>query len=639
MSMELLGQAVAAGELRLFDVQFAKQIVACNDSAHSDESGALLLAAALASYRLSRGDTCVDLEQVSGFGIFSNKEIDRRVRKIPRADRWREYLLAQPVVRSAPDMATSDPAGEIAPLILDQHNRLYLARYWHYERAMLESISDLIASPVPPVDKALLTHTLERLYAPTTRIDWQKVATAVAALRRFCVITGGPGTGKTYTVAALLAVFEALAGDNDVPEVMLAAPTGKAATRLTESLLSSDVVPACYRDIEALTLHRLLKMTPGRLQPGHHRDNPLRADVLVVDEASMIDLPMMTRILDAVPSQCRLILLGDKDQLASVESGMVLGDICGPQSSTQLSRDTCEMLAVSAGVEVTPSQEQSNRLSDHIVYLTKSHRSGDSSGINELANAINCGNVADSMEFLQSSEFPTLQLLPHDMASIDSVINDQVVSTYRQVVDSKDPAVAIEVLSGLCVLCALRRGSSGAEGVNRRIEQTLKTLNIIQADTAHYPGRPVMVTENSVAQNLFNGDIGITMHHEGKLKVFFQGQSSLRAFVPGRLPQHQTFYAMTVHKSQGSEYSTVVVVLPDGDSPLLTRELLYTAVTRARERVIVVANHAQLETAIHTRSKRQSGILTKLWPPEQPQRKLSPRPASNSPPVQTELDF
>ncbi|MEM7259023.1 MAG: exodeoxyribonuclease V subunit alpha, partial [Pseudomonadota bacterium] len=436
-----------------------------------------------------------------------------------------------------------------------------------------------------------------------------------------------------------LAVFEALAVDGDMPRVLLAAPTGKAAARLTESLQSSDIVPACYRNIEAVTLHRLLKIIPGRLQPKYHREQPLRADAIVIDEASMIDLPMMTRILDAVPSHCSLILLGDRDQLASVESGMVLGDICGPQSSTQLSRETCATLSASAGVAVTPVQRQTTPLSDHIVYLTKSHRSGDSSGINALANSINRGDVNATMEYLQSGKYPGLQLLPHETASIDDVISNYVVPTYRRVTGSADPAAAIDAMVDTCVLCALRRGNSGAEGINRRIESTLKSLDIIVADEPHYPGRPVMVTENSAAQNLFNGDIGITMRIDGRLRVFFQGQSSLRAFVPGRLPQHQTFYAMTVHKSQGSEYKTVVVVLPDGDSPLLTRELLYTGVTRARERVIVIANSAQLEAAISTRSIRQSGILETLWPGAAEQPTLESRPATSSPPVQTELDF
>lgn len=642
MSIELLNEAVSAGELRLFDLQFAKQMVACStESSGREGEDELLLASALVSYKLSTGDTCVNLAQAHESGLFNNKEIKASLRKVPSLNKWRQLLLEQPVVQEVPELERGDLVDGISPLLLDTKNRLYLARYWYYEQSLMSSVQRLINSPQISADPELLSNLLQKLYPSSTTddTDWQMVATAVAALNRFCVITGGPGTGKTYTVASLLAVFAAWPFEDVALRVMLAAPTGKAATRLTESLHASDIVPECYADVEAVTLHRLLRMTPGRIQPRYHSGNPLPADVLVVDEASMIDLPMMTRVLDAIPEHCRLILLGDKDQLASVESGMVLGDICGPHATTRLSNHASTRLNKEAGVKVAALDGPLNRISDHIVYLTKSHRANNDTGIVELSEAVNRGDVDGCLKYLTSADYPDLQLLEHSPSSLDSVISSYTVPVYREVMAAENPAVALSSMSGTCILCALRRGRSGADGINRRVEATLRRLEIVSAEETQYAGRPVMITENSPQQSLFNGDFGITTMDNGRLKVFFQGDTSLRAFVPGRLPQHETFYAMTVHKSQGSEYNTVVLVLPDNDSPLLTREMLYTGLTRARERIIVVANTKQIETAVQTRSRRQSGILDTLWPDRQPVTAARSKRMFDKKPQQAELKF
>jgi exodeoxyribonuclease V alpha subunit len=637
MSVDLLKQAVLAGELRPFDVQFAEQIMQCNGV--DEVVDELLLATALVSHQLSRGDTCIRLDQARALGIFSNREIKKELRKCPSTDRWRSILLQQIVVGSVPDAVRETTDHPITPLLLDEQNRLYLARYWHYEQSLLKSVRQLLATPPPATDGGRLVEVIARLYPDSGGTNWQKVATALAALSSFCVITGGPGTGKTYTVASLLAVFEAISPAGDIPRVMLAAPTGKAATRLTESLQGSKYVPDCYRGLEAVTIHRLLGMIPGRLKPRFNSQRQLRLDVLVIDEASMIDLPMMTRVLDAIPAHCRLILLGDKNQLASVESGMVLGDICGPHLSTQLSVETCQRLEAEAGVRVAAQEGQAGAISDRIVYLTESRRSEDRSGIVELSNAINRGDVKEAFQYLNAAKFPDLQLLDHSSANLEEVINRYTAPAYQKLMAADTPAAALEHLSDTCILCALRRGRTGAEGVNRRVESALNRMGVISADEPHYAGRPVMVSENSPSQGLFNGDVGITLLKDGKPKVYFQGESTLRAFVPARLPQHQTFYAMTVHKSQGSEYSTVILILPDSDNPLLTRELLYTGVTRARERVIIVANRAELETAINTRSMRQSGILDALWPGASVETGVASRARFDGKPEQTEMEF
>ncbi len=635
---KLLSQAVSVGELRQFDIQFAKYITEANGGKPVDE---LTLAAALTSYRLSLGDTCLNLDKVSAFGLYTHPDIDTALQKLPSVRKWRDLLQQQSVVQVVPD--DGDQPEISAPLVLDKHNRLYLSRYWRFEQMLLSVLRGLMSTSAPVVDSTVLTRQLNHVFKKandqTSETDWQKVAAAVAAINRFCVITGGPGTGKTYTVAAVLSILQALQVDEKV-KVALAAPTGKAAARLTESLLNSEVVPAAFKDLEALTLHRLLGLVPGRITPRYHSGNPLPHDVLIIDEASMIDLPMMVRALSAVSDDTRVILLGDKDQLASVESGMVLGDICGLLSETRLSQQKSSDLLTLAGIEVTAHQGPLASMSDHIVYLTRSRRSNDQSGISELSRAINSGDADTCLTLFESDQYPDLRLFDHSHQHIDEALRAQVVPAYQSISALGDPAKALEQMRDVCVLCALKRGRSGADGINLRVRNMLQELGDAATDSENYRARPVMITENSTSQNLFNGDFGIVWEHEETLKVCFPGESGVRAIAPSRLPRHDTFYAMTVHKSQGSEYGSVIIILPESDSPLLTRELLYTAVTRAREKVSLIANREQLISAVVTRSQRQSGLLSALWPGAvRTVEKPAKRPIFDGSPEQTELDF
>ena len=641
----LFSQALAVGELRPFDIQFAEQIIEINDAGEVAE---LSLAAALVSYRLSLGDTSFAIDKASDFGLFNHPEIDEKLREIPAPRHWREVLQAQPVVQEVSDDRVDLAAHDItAPLILDKHNRLYLSRYWHYEQSLLASLQQWSDAPPPQVNAALLTKRLNEIFIASADTDWQKVAAAVAAIKRFCVITGGPGTGKTYTVAAVLSVLDALNNGESELKVALAAPTGKAAARLTESLQGSKYLPAALHGIEAVTLHRLLGLVPGRVTARFHADNPLPHDVVIIDEASMIDLPMMVRALRAVSAHSRLILIGDKDQLASVESGMVLADICGVQNQTELSKRVTDDLQKLAGIEVAPEASPRAAISDHIIYLNKSHRADDKSGIAALSDSINRGDVNACIGYFESNEYPGLRTLEHSMQNIDQVLVEQVLPCYQSLVAGSDPADALNKMKEVCVLCALKRGRSGADGVNRRTRAMLREYDIVTTDNTAYHGRPILVTENNAAQKLFNGDYGITWQHENELRIYFPGDDGVRAIAPSRLPRHETFYAMTVHKSQGSEYDSVIVILPEDDNPLLTRELLYTAVTRAKKRVTVIANNQQLISAIKSRSQRQSGILGVLWPgaersdervAENPAKPVA-EPAFSGTPVQTELDF
>jgi len=680
-----LSQAQQHGELRLFDVQFSRHMSELNGA----DVPELMLAASLVSHGLAQGDTCLALESVAGSSLYSNPALRAVRQKLPTVARWREKLLEQKVVCEAPlPLAKDDEYSEesaaverdggspnqsgrdelttnsTAPLIIDNNDRLYLCRYWMLEQSLIESVSGLLKRDAPAVDDQMVALALDALFTdpnvadpdPTNsgQPDWQKVAVATAIDSNLCVITGGPGTGKTYTVTALLALLlqQGVAAD----KIALAAPTGKAAARLTQSIsatlapmLSSLKLPEVV--FEAKTLHSLLGMSRYRLQPKHHTGYPLPYDVVIIDEASMIDLPMMVRTLEALSSTTRIVLIGDKDQLHSVESGMVLGDMCGARSTTEFSPMQIERLNRFKVTGLVPVAEHGGDLSDHIVYLHKSRRTRDDGSIGELAGAINAGDADLALQLLQSKELSNIQLVAHDVESINQALRQYVLPVYQQVALAKNPLEALRAIGKLGVLCAVRHGRHGAVQINEKIQRLLSDNQMVDPESHFYNGRPVMITENNYHQNLFNGDHGIIFSDgiKNPMTYFAFDDAELRSVSPARLPEHETFYAMTIHKSQGSEYDTVLTVLPDTDSPILSRELLYTAVTRAKSHVIIVANVPELKACIERRSQRQSGWRDAFWrplaaAPDSPVKRpvasiKKPKVTISDRPSQTQLDF
>lgn len=624
-----LKSAQQHGELRLFDRQFARHLTELNGA----EVPELLLASALTSYGISRGDTCLVLDTVAKSSLYTNPDLRVVRQKVPPVEKWRKVLLKQKVVTTPPEASQTDVGSEesetdsagssdppIAPLILDSDNRLYLARYWSLEQSLVASVNRLLERDVPEIDKTKLGGVLSALFDSTEEPDWQKAAVANSVLSNLSVITGGPGTGKTYTVTALLAAL--LDQGVEARKIALAAPTGKASTRLTQSirnnlsgLLQKLNLPEA--SFESVTLHKLIGMRPGRVRPMHNKDAPLLHDVVIIDEASMIDLPLMARTFEALSDNARIVLIGDKDQLHSVESGMVLGDICGGRSRAELSQKRCEELTGIGVGGTPPCAKPGGKIADHIIYLDKSHRVLDDGGISALANAVNEGNVESAFDLLASEKRPGLVLMPQIPTSLDSVLRDHVLPACREYIAADSPAEALLKMTDTGVLCALRHGPSGALKINSLVEKLLADEGLCDANAQYYHGQPIMVTENSNPQRLYNGDHGLVLADDnGSFAVHFATEGTTteaRAISPNRLPKHENFYAMTIHKSQGSEYSTVVVVLPETDSPILNRELLYTAITRARSRVIVIANEAQLRTCIEKRSVRQSGLRDKFW--------------------------
>ena len=742
----LLDRWVARGWLRALDRAFAAFLA----REVPDAPAPLLLAAALASHQLGRGHVCLDLAQTLA-------EPDLALSLPPEGDSledppplpsallgeltladWQEALTHPLIVGHGPGST---------PLVLDA-TRLYLRRYWHHEReirhhiaARLGKSDDTCRSPGSPAVRRIdegadrrpaeTTHTAETetlsaalsaLFPPSTTLDWQKAACALATRSPFAVITGGPGTGKTTTVVKLLALLQTLAlGEGRrALRIRLAAPTGKAAARLNESiagqvsslqleglapllaapekpegsnplwepnLLGDKAVDHLRRAIptEVTTLHRLLGSRPDTRHFRHNARHPLPLDVLVVDEASMVDVEMMAALLDALPPRARLVLLGDKDQLASVEAGSVLGDLCARAEGGHYRPETADWLAEATGQALPPEMidPAGAPLDQAIAMLRVSHRFDAASGIGQLARAVN--RDAASRE----KRAAIREVLGHGYADLshlkletdrDRGLERLVVSGHPagfpdrgksagegRIVNGKTlpPPVGyrhyLEVMQNLDVmkhaspeanpdgesdrealddwarqvlaahgqfqlLCALRRGPWGVEGLNERIRAALEKEGLIDSGDGRrlwYPGRPVLVTRNDYGLGLMNGDIGITLalpqpsgegnaHQGPALRVAFpagDGSGRIKWVLPSRLQAVETVFAMTVHKSQGSEFTHTALLLPDTPNPILTRELVYTGITRARHWLTLVeTGRGQLLDAVERRVMRVSGL-------------------------------
>jgi exodeoxyribonuclease V alpha subunit len=581
---------------------------------------AVALAAALLSRAAGAGNVCLDLGRVAG-------------RTLDGASGGREALLCPPLADWLAELRGSPAVGrpgERRPLILDGGNRLYLHRYWAYEDALARDILARARAAPGDVDREALGRSLATHFPPVGEgtVDWQKAAAVAAVLKRFSVITGGPGTGKTFTIARLLAVLAEQPGAERL-RVRLAAPTGKAAARLREALAqargtlgsegpAADAIPG-----EVHTVHRLLRPLPDSPYFRHRRENPLALDVLVIDEASMVDLALMAKLLDALPAAARLILVGDKDQLASVEAGSVLGDICSGAHPDGLSpRHGAAVRALSGGTGEDGSGGAAG-LQDVIVELRQSFRFAPGSPIGELGRAVNLGDVGRVVEILGAEPSgQAVWLDPENDPEAPAALEKIIAEGYAGCGQAVGPEEALAEHGRFKILCAHRVGPFGSDFINRLAERVLSRHRWVRPDLAAagspwYAGRPVLITRNDYALELFNGDIGVTLAgavEGGGLSVFFPAAAGgTRRFSPYRLPEHETVYAMTVHKSQGSEFEHILLVLPRMDSPILTRELLYTALTRARRTITVWGSRRVLEAAVGRRVDRTSGLQEALW--------------------------
>lgn len=657
--LALLDRWVERGWLRALDRAFVSFL----EERAPGSDPLVLLAAALASHQLGHGHVCLDLEQTLA-------EPDFALSLPPEGDALSGPLLLPSQLLASLDLATwlqrigdsglvarGDAPGQSARPLVFSARRLYLRRYWTYERRIDAALHERLASRQPqPADLAQRLAQLFEGGAPGGEVDWQKLACALATRAGFSVITGGPGTGKTTTVVRLLALLQGPAVELGRPlRIRLAAPTGKAAARLTESIgqqverLQVEASVRAQIPTEVSTVHRLLGSRPGSRHFRHHAGNPLPLDVLVVDEASMIDLEMMANLLDALPANARLVLLGDKDQLASVEAGAVLGDLCRDAEAGCYWPQTLAWLEQVGGqalqnIGLVPGSAPHNPLAQQIVMLRHSRRFGEGSGIGQLARLVNQQLAPQARELLASQPHDVFCLTlggEHDRR-FDRLLLDGLAQGsegpqgYRSYLRSigrlrpapgtpaDDPrweqwaAAVLGSFEAFQLLCAVRKGAWGVEGLNERVARVLHNAGLIDSQQPWYEGRPVLVTRNDYGLGLMNGDIGIALrlpdeHGETLLRVAFprnDGSAGVRFVLPSRLSEVETVFAMTVHKSQGSEFSHTALVLPDALNPVLTKELVYTGITRAKQCFSLIEPRAGVfEEAVGRKVRRVSGLM------------------------------
>jgi len=618
----------ATGLFRQLDIQFARFLVDLT----SESSSALILGSALASRAIGEGNACLNLRDFAGKSLASvepnvtDGEAVTESEAVTDSETAQEVseMLCPPLERWIADLQSSSAVGkpgEIKPLVLDETGRLYLQRYWKYESNLAKRIRELASRIDINVDHELLQRDLNRLFPPDEgkEQDYQKLAALTAVLRHFCVISGGPGTGKTWVVARILELLGRQQGQSyshSTPVVALTAPTGKAAARLIAAVgqnLPENNLAKSGLSWEGSTVHRLL----GRLE----RDSGDKPDVVIVDEASMADLGLMARLMMAVPEETRVIWLGDKDQLSSVEAGAVLGDVCaGSNSATQDFGARMHKL-MGARIEDKPGVGgPDGSLQDCIVLLEKSHRFAPDSSIASISRSVNRGRSDRALQLMRDaepSEFQWVDLGNQGSENWTSSLASRIVGGFRDYAMAKSPEESFRHFLRFRVLCALRKGPFGVESVNRAIEGWLEKEGLIKPYQRWYRGRPILITRNDYRIGLFNGDVGIVLPEsasDATQMVYFQdSEGGVRAVRPSMLPDHETVFAMTVHKSQGSEFDEVLFLLPGRPTRVLSRELLYTGLTRAIRRVEVWGSEGVIREAVINRIERSSGLRDALW--------------------------
>lgn len=607
-----------SGLLRAIDVHVAEAVARLSGSADP----LALLGAAIASRAPASGHVCADLNDP---------------RHIVRLDadgqdtiEWPELLAWQCALRASGFV--TDGSGPRMPLVLNGA-KLYLDRYWQYQRTLIESLTARATVLLEDVDQAVMKHELERLFPPRENgdgPDLQRRAAFVAAVRGLSIITGGPGTGKTRTVLRVLALIaKAQLAHGVVPRIVLAAPTGKAAARLADSvrdgLETLDLEPEVVAVIPhgASTIHRLLgtdRTRPTRFR--HGAENPLPADIVVVDEVSMVDLALMAKLVSAVDPGARLILLGDPDQLSSVDAGAILADICG-RPDIRISRTFAARMAhVTGEREPAASSESGPAIRDCVVRLEHSYRFSSDSGIGALARAINIGDPAAAIRLLEGSD--SLKLIEIPGAARDCrIIRETVLSGYGEYLKETEPRRMLEAINDFRVLCAHRDGPFGVDVINESIARWLEEAGYLtRTQPMWFHGLPILITTNSYETGLYNGDLGLVIEGEDGLAAWFPSNdddTGYRKLSRARLPAFEAAFAITIHKSQGSEFANVLTVLPNRPSPIVTRELLYTAVSRATKSVTIAGTTEELHAGILERVQRASELRSLLWGPDVPE--------------------
>ncbi|MBB4767573.1 exodeoxyribonuclease V subunit alpha [Xanthomonas sp. LMG 8993] len=690
----LFNALIKADALRPLDLAFAQSL----QRLAPDTDPQVLAGAALASLAVTSGHAGLDPSRA---GMLLDTR-EGPAPALPDPGDWQRTLAAS---RWVDQPNPQDPAAADCPLVLER-GLLYLRRYREYERRLALGLQRIAAQSPPPFDAATLSPLFGQLFpqasplppgegarragegtrlpepsvdqegtappAPSHHPDRQAQAAALALRRTLLLVTGGPGTGKTTTIARLLLlrIAQAHASNTPAPRIALAAPTGRAAERMAESLrlavtraIAGGIDPALADALPsgASTLHRLLGVIPDSPHFRHHADNPLPLDLIVVDEASMVDLPLMCKLVEAVADGTQLILLGDADQLPSVEAGDVLaailqaagpGDALQPQDAQAL-----QALLGTAPADTTPTASHGGGLAGHRVHLLRGYRQADGFALAPLADAVRAGDADTALALLRSGELAGVHF-HEDGEDPLTLGRDALLAHWRALADAHDPAAALRDAARLRLLTAVRAGPQGARGLNARIEQLLAETGSgarrLGAASPWFQGRLLLITENSYRHGLFNGDVGICLRSEaspssgrsdegassrpdqpggtasrrdpgtdsraqGPLVAWFEGDGDgqVRGFHPAALPAHESAFAMTVHKAQGSEFDTVWLQLPTRDARVLSRELLYTGITRARRALHLAGSEAVIRSALARHAARISGLAWRLGAQQQ----------------------
>ncbi|EON31585.1 ATP-dependent exoDNAse (exonuclease V), alpha subunit - helicase superfamily I member [Gordonia terrae C-6] len=594
-----------AGVLAAADVHITDRLVAMCAEPVSETAR---LGAALAVRAVRLGSTCLALDRLGDLAGETSPDLT-----VPSSDAMLHALLESPLVAGS-------EAGPLRPLVVRQSvdgPLVYLQKYFRQEQTIRDTLARR-AQTSPAVDADALRAAIAAVYTSPEDGRLQKLAAAVAATRWTTVLAGGPGTGKTYTVARILAVLDKLQGPG--LRIGLCAPTGRAAAQLQASVEAESTVPVTAH---AITLHSLLGWRPGA-NPRYGRGRTLPHDVIVVDETSMLSMTAMSRLLDAVRPDARVIFVGDPHQLASVEAGAVLADLVEPTDVIGVQADSDAAVRASqaaleavgpAGEDLDPAD--TDRLADGVITLRRQFRFGG--GISRVAAAVNSGDADEVVRLVTADDVPNVELVSAD--DLDDVRADVVEwgRALRTAARDADAEAALDALDTHRVLCAHREGSSGVRGWSARITEWLGTAGA--EHTGWYPGQPILVTANDRQTSTFNGDTGVViadpdgrMQGADAVRVAFRRGGSVRLLHPTQLADVESVHAMTIHRSQGSQFRQVTVILPPPGSELLTRELLYTAITRARERVRIVGTPEVLAAAVDRRVQRASGLRSAVTP-------------------------
>ncbi len=594
-------------QLNAIDQHFADFIIRQEGA----ENLALWLAAALASNVSSQGHVCLEPAEYAGQRVVPFNRPGGEL-TIPPPTEW---------ISAIQQCATIGRPGDFTPLILDESGRVYLLRAWRHEELLADNL--LKRSVATPASPELLTGSLGRLFpAKDVSGDWQKAAAITALTHHMTIISGGPGTGKTHTVARILALLieQAEQEGKEPLEICLAAPTGKAAMRLHQSITAAcnrlDLTETVRQRMPAMvqTIHRLLGTIRNSPEFRHNASNPLQCDLLVVDEISMVDLPLMSRLVAALRPEARLILLGDADQLSSVEAGAIMADICSFFGQLRPANDLARLLERECGIPAATTVPKNGACGSPLVQLKTSYRFNDQSGIGHLSRLINDGQGEAAMQLLQSNHYSDLswQPLPAEQ-DFKRLFSTAARDGFRPYMNAQSADQALDQLERFRILSPLREGLYGINSLNR-IAATALGLSP-RNDSWFCEQIPLMISSNNYELDLYNGDTAVILKdsNASRPSAFFRNaDATIRKVSEQRLPGHEPALAMTVHKSQGSELERILLILPEKDAEVLTRELLYTAITRARSHIEIWCNADIFCKTAERQTTRHSGLCARL---------------------------